>query len=305
MGSDLLHYRGVPGTKPDVNKPKPLVTSGNTYMKVNESEPDDLGKHRKPIDGVNDEETAMTTTDETTIIPPDLQPTQARAYSDVLDYDDAAQGDTELWDRDELARSWRAVTIFAGLMVIVAISAVWVIALFMHRDADNGPYVAHGTWVTTMPGEPAPVTTMPSVAAPVAPPSDVHSVPPLPIPGTEAPTTPAFSGHYTMTNTNPDDGYRFTEEWDVTPCGYACVDITMKGFTDEAHLVGGFWKWDAPHVTAMCRDGSKVPDAGNAHTEIDATLLRGTSHMTWTKACPGENVSDPNTNNIVLTRAAS
>jgi hypothetical protein len=66
-------------------------------------------------------------------------------------------------------------------------------------------------------------------------------------------------------------------------------------------LVGGFWRWDSTSVKAVCDDGSEVDNAGTSHTDIDATLLRGTAYFTWRKACPGDSPGT-NTNNIVLTR---
>jgi hypothetical protein len=50
----------------------------------------------------------MTTNDETAVIPPDLAPTQARAYSDAEDYDDAEQGDTQLGQQRGDMRGHRA-----------------------------------------------------------------------------------------------------------------------------------------------------------------------------------------------------
>jgi hypothetical protein len=45
--------------------------------------------------------------DDTTVIPPDLAPTQARAYSDAEDYDDAEQDDTQLAPTWTRPASWR------------------------------------------------------------------------------------------------------------------------------------------------------------------------------------------------------
>jgi hypothetical protein len=99
--------------------------------------------------------------DETTVIPADLALTQARAYAE--DYDDPSQTDTQLWDgADDRAHSRRTVGIFVALMAVVVISAVWVIALFLHRDE---PMKAEGR-VTTMPAAALPP---PSTTAPPAP----------------------------------------------------------------------------------------------------------------------------------------
>jgi hypothetical protein len=92
----------------------------------------------------------------------------------------------------------------------------------------------------------------------------------------------------------------------VTPCGEGCANIDWEGHGTfaHAHLIGGFWRWDVTNDDAVCEDGSRVHDAGDSHTEIDAILLRGTARTTWRKTCPGGS-TDPNVNDIVLTRAAT
>ena len=70
--------------------------------------------------------------DETAVIPPDLAATQVRAYSNVDDYDDPAQTDTQLAPAVVLRQPWRdvwGVVAIVAMIVAVVVTGIVVWAL--------------------------------------------------------------------------------------------------------------------------------------------------------------------------------
>jgi hypothetical protein len=118
---------------------------------------------------------------------------------------------------------------------------------------------------------------------------------------------PTFSGRYTSTDTS-SGGNVHTETWDVTPCGDACVKISIVGGGGApwtAQLVNGQWQWDESD-DMVCNDGTKVSNASTSHNALDASTLRGTSVVTYKKAgCGEDNVGKTFTHTLVLTAASS
>jgi hypothetical protein len=218
------------------------------------------------------ETTAGRAHDETTVVPPVTVAAQELAWS----------ADTEV-----IEQPWVPVLGQAAVMVAIGAAVAVVIGIL--------------GWVAFHPDSPAvsvpstmPAAALPPISAP-APTSDPEVV---------QPTTSSFSGRYTMTVTNPDNGRSVTQAWVVTPCGDGCANIATEDDAPyaQAHLAGGFWSWD--DITSQaCDDGSRIDNAGTSHNVLDATTLRGTSYITWSKACAGS-TTDPNTDTIVLTRAA-
>jgi hypothetical protein len=245
-------------------------------------------------------------TDDTTVIPPDQLPTQARAYSDAVDYDDALQTDTQLapaWTSQH--HSWTEAWSIVGIVAMVAAVTVMGVLGWMLLQGDDAPTASAPSTMAAaaLPQTPvaAPTTTVTVQAAPPPPPSEKWTPSPAP-----PPPTPRLSGRYTMTETLPDNGHGITQVWIFTPCGDGCADQSVEGhsWSSRANLSDGFWTWDAIGIGIVCPDGSRITDAGNAHYAIDATTLRGTAHMTWNRVCPGAGQSTaPNTNNITLVRA--
>ena len=116
-----------------------------------------------------------------------------------------------------------------------------------------------------------------------------------------------FSGHYTVTETNPA-GDTVTRSWDVSPCGAGCVTIHVTGGgendTSTMHLVNGQWQSDGTDTAMVCADGTRIPAASDSHTAIDPTTLRGTVARTYKKAGCGTNaVGQTFTDTLVLTTA--
>jgi hypothetical protein len=133
----------------------------------------------------------------TTVIPPDLAPTQARAYSAIEDYDDPEQGDTQLalsWAPP--ASSWGVVWGSAGILLACGLVAalvigvmVWVAMRKRADDAQAGPAwspPAESTSAVTLPPPTQTSTTPPpptvTYTAPASPPTTVtvHAQPPAP-----------------------------------------------------------------------------------------------------------------------------
>jgi hypothetical protein len=237
--------------------------------------------------------------DETTVIPPDLAPTQARAYSDAVDYDDPSQTDTQL--NKQLGTqlgpaSWGLTWGIAGLLLAAALLIVGVAGATVVMFKVNHPA-----------RPPIDQTTQP--AAPIMPTADVHQPPPsaaavVPAP----PPTPAqaFAGRYNVAMTDAK-GHTAQQAWDVTPCGDTCVRLAQDGYQPfvNAHLFGNTWVYDSiNNETGMCLDRSLILNDGSAHGEIDATTLRGTEHVTWdmSKQCPNEIDPPTTTSAIVMTR---
>jgi hypothetical protein len=116
-----------------------------------------------------------------------------------------------------------------------------------------------------------------------------------------------FSGHYTATETSTG-GAVVTQSLDVTPCGDGCAKISYEGGAPwTAHLLNGQqWVWDETDDYVVCDDGTKVPNAFDAHKAIDAATLRGTAVVTWKKAtCGIDNTGNTLTHTLVLTPSSS
>src|ERR1700739_1121639 len=85
-----------------------------------------------------------------------------------------------------------------------------------------------------------------------------------------ASATPEMSGHYTETETAAS-GRSTTDHWYFAPCGDGCASVARKGAKafGQAKLVGGQWTLDVKGETAICQDGTEVPDALSAHYTWD------------------------------------
>lgn len=112
-----------------------------------------------------------------------------------------------------------------------------------------------------------------------------------------------MNGHYTYTETDPT-GQVATSDWYVTPCGDGCADVafTPGGPTRQAHLVNGQWTLDSTD-SLECEDGTKVPNATNAHFTWDPNTLTGKVATTDIVPVCGEQPGHQETNDMKLTPA--
>jgi hypothetical protein len=98
---------------------------------------------------------------------------------------------------------------------------------------------------------------------------------------TPASAAPEMSGHYTETETAASDRST-TNHWYFAPCGDGCASVALKGAKafGRAQVVGGQWTLDVTGETAMCQDGTQVPDALSAHYTWDPSTLAGAVQTT-------------------------
>jgi hypothetical protein len=98
---------------------------------------------------------------------------------------------------------------------------------------------------------------------------------------TPASAAPELSGHYIETETAAT-GRSTTDHWYFASCGDGCASVARKGAKafGRAQLVGGQWKLDVTGETAICQDGTQVPDALSAHYTWDPSTLAGTVQTT-------------------------
>jgi hypothetical protein len=84
-----------------------------------------------------------------------------------------------------------------------------------------------------------------------------------------ASAAPEMSGHYTETETAASDRST-TNHWYFAPCGDGCASVALKGAKafGRAQVVGGQWTLDVTGETAMCQDGTQVPDALSSNDQI-------------------------------------
>ena len=121
-------------------------------------------------------------------------------------------------------------------------------------------------------------------------------------------SSPTMSGHYIRAATNPTSGKSSDDDWHVTPCGDGCVSAatTLGGPAyGQAQLVNGAWTMDAGSDTALCLDGSSVPNAETTHYTRDPYTLAGTTQVTEKFAVCGASSPVSFTNNVQLRHVAS
>jgi hypothetical protein len=121
---------------------------------------------------------------------------------------------------------------------------------------------------------------------------------------TPASAAPEMSGHYIETETAAS-GRSTTDHWYVTPCGDGCASVARKGTKafGRAQLVGGQWILDVTGETAICQDGTQVPNALSAHYTWDPSTLAGTVQTTADAPECGDPAGYQATNNIQLRQA--
>ena len=121
---------------------------------------------------------------------------------------------------------------------------------------------------------------------------------------TPASAAPEMSGHYTETETAAN-GRSTTDHWYFTPCGDGCESVAPKGAKPfgQAHLVGGQWTLDVTGETAMCEDGTQVPNALSAHYTWDPSTLAGTVQTTADAPECGDPAGYQVTDNMQLRQA--
>jgi hypothetical protein len=121
---------------------------------------------------------------------------------------------------------------------------------------------------------------------------------------TPASAAPELSGHYSETETAAS-GRSTTNDWYFTPCGDGCASVALKGAPafGRAQLVGGQWKFDVTGNTAMCQDGTQVPNALSAHYTWDPSTLAGTVESTADVAECGDPAGYQVSDNIQLRQA--
>jgi Protein of unknown function (DUF732) len=131
----------------------------------------------------SDETTAGPANDATTVIPPDLAHTQARAYSAIVDYDDPEQGDTRLAPAWAPPASWGLAWGSAGILLVCGLVAALVIGVMvwvaMRKRADDAQ--AGAPW--SPPAESTSAVTLP-------PPTQTSTTPPPPTVTYTAPASP-------------------------------------------------------------------------------------------------------------------
>jgi hypothetical protein len=110
-----------------------------------------------------------------------------------------------------------------------------------------------------------------------------------------------MSGHYIVTETAAGDRSA-TDHWYFAPCGNGCASVAPKGAKafGQAHLVGGQWVLDVTGETAVCQDGTQVPNALSAHYTWDPSTLAGTVQKTADAAECGDPAGYQATGNIQL-----
>jgi hypothetical protein len=121
---------------------------------------------------------------------------------------------------------------------------------------------------------------------------------------TPASAAPEMSGHYIETETDAS-GRSTTNHWYFTPCGDGCASVALKGAKafGRAQLVGGQWILDVTGETAMCQDGTQVPNALSAHYTWDPSTLAGTVRTTADAPECGDPAGYQGTDNIQLRQA--
>jgi hypothetical protein len=119
-----------------------------------------------------------------------------------------------------------------------------------------------------------------------------------------ASAAPAMSGHYVETETGAGERST-TDNWYFGSCGDGCVSVARKGAKafGQAHLIGGQWVLDVKGETAMCPDGTQVPDALSAHYTWDPNTLAGTVQTTADAPECGDPAGFQVTDNIQLRQA--
>jgi hypothetical protein len=121
---------------------------------------------------------------------------------------------------------------------------------------------------------------------------------------TPASAAPEMSGHYIETETAPS-GRSTTDHWYFASCGDGCVSVARKGAKafGRAQLVGGQWILDVTGETAICQDGTQVPNALSAHYTWDPSTLAGTVQTTADAPECGDPAGYQATDNIQLRQA--
>ena len=126
--------------------------------------------------------------------------------------------------------------------------------------------------------------------------------------GTAIPASaaPEMSGHYIETETAAGSDRSATDNWYFVPCGDGCASVARKGAKafGRAQLVGGQWTLDVTGETAMCQDGTQVPDALSAHYTWDPSTLAGTVQTTADTPECGDQAGYQSTDNIQLRQAS-
>src|ERR1700758_739922 len=122
---------------------------------------------------------------------------------------------------------------------------------------------------------------------------------------TPASAAPEMSGHYIETETAAN-GRSTTDHWYFVPCGDGCASVARKGAKafGRAQLVGGQWTLDVKGETAICQDGTQVPDALSAHYTWDPNTLAGTVQTTADAPECGDMAGYQVTDNIQLRQAS-
>jgi len=122
---------------------------------------------------------------------------------------------------------------------------------------------------------------------------------------TPASAAPEMSGHYTVTETAAGDRST-TNQWYFTPCGDGCASVALKGAKafGQAKLVGGQWTFDVTDETAICPDGTQVPNALSAHYTWDPSTLAGTVQTTADTTECGDPAGYQATDKIQLRQAS-
>jgi hypothetical protein len=121
---------------------------------------------------------------------------------------------------------------------------------------------------------------------------------------TPASAAPEMSGHYIETETAAS-GRSTTSDWYFAPCGDGCASVAPKGAKafGRAQLVGGQWILDVTGETAICQDGTQVPNALSAHYTWDPSTLAGTVQTTADAPECGDPAGYQATDNIQLRQA--
>lgn len=123
-------------------------------------------------------------------------------------------------------------------------------------------------------------------------------------PAAPAFAAPELSGHYIETETAANDRST-TDNWYFSSCGDGCASVARKGAKafGQAKLVGGQWTLDVAGETAMCPDGSQVPNALSAHYTWNPSTLAGTVQTTADAPECGDPAGFQVTDNIQLRQA--
>lgn len=115
-----------------------------------------------------------------------------------------------------------------------------------------------------------------------------------------APASADMNGHYTYTETD-SAGQVINGDWYVVPCGDGCVSVSLtpSGPKRQAHMVNNQWVMDGTDELE-CSDGTKIPDATNAHFTWDPNTLEGNVVTTDVVSVCGEPVGHQETNTLKL-----